>query len=216
MPTKPRLNFSCSAPRPTSTFDVHTNALGSLNLCETLDDTRSQTPQPLSVLPSTSMTSHFPSSSPSGLPALHLSLFNPLPPDDSTKSLPNISAVTRPPQIPAHNTVNEINIHPPVTVETYNHNVLHVGGFAMATRPLGPPQIRAPSRESSAEAEHWAAAVEYTATHKSNWKELAHWRGFIDWVCVYLFVTGSTLTPVFIVRAWESAIASCLANLVQT
>ena len=159
------------------------------------------------------MTSHFPSSSPSDLPALHLP---PLPLDDNTKRLRNVSTVTKHSEISTHSTLGDINNHAPVTAEASNHEDLHAGGIAVTTHSSGPPQVGAPKNEPSAEERHWAAAVEYTAMRTSNWREIGHWKGFIRWVCICLSVPGSALIPVFTVRAWGSTVASRLANLVQT
>lgn len=90
---------------------------------------------------------------------------------------------------------------PERSVATRSSGSLRVGKLSMVTRSSGPLQVGTPSKESSAEEAHWAAAVEYTATHESNWKEISHWRGFIRWVCVCLSVTGSTLIPMFTVSA---------------
>lgn len=226
VPPKPRLNFSHSAPRLGSTFDIHTNAIDSLDLCQPWEDPRSQTPLLSSVLPSVSMTSHCPSSTPISRPAPHLSAFTPFPPEDDTRSLETISRATEQPQIPTPTAFSDINDHTSALSETNIHATLHAGSIAqdspqdvtgseISVISSGSPQVDSPRKKSSMEAEHWAAAVEYTAARESSWKGLAHWRGFIRWVCVPLTVPRATLIPVITVQAGTCAVSGCLAILVQ-
>ena len=228
MPTKPRPNFSRNVSRFDSTFDSHTNALESLNLCETQKDMRSQTPPPFSVLPSTSMTSHYPSSSPtSSLPPLHLPALTPLPPDNNPGSLGNVSTATERPQTSVQNIFDDINDHTTAAVETNSHDVSQAGDTivdriqdvavskpSVVNHSSGSLRVEAPNKDSFAEEEHWAAAVEYSAMHESNWAHLGHWKGFILWVRVRLFVTRSTLILIITVQTWRSAVTDCLANVV--
>lgn len=60
----------------------------------------------------------------------------------------------------------------------------------MITRSFVPLQVVSPSKKSAAEDEHWAAGVEYTVMRESAWHELAHWKGFVLWVCVPVSVAG--------------------------
>ena len=228
VPPKPRLNFSRSAPRLASTFDIHTNAIESLDLCQSWEDPRSQTPLPSSVLPSVSMTSHCPSSTPISRPVPHLSAFTPLPPEDDTRSLETIPRATEHPQIPTPTALGDTSDHTRASAETNIHATSHTRSVALdsrqdvagseisvITRSSGSSQVDSARKNSSAEDEHWAAAVEYTATRESSWKGLAHWRGFIRWVCVPLTVTRGTLIPVITVQAGACAVGGCLAILVQ-
>jgi hypothetical protein len=172
------------------------------------------------------MTSHYSSSSPGSRSVHHLSAFTPLPPDDNTRSLGNISRATEHSQTSIRNDFGDINDHTRTTSETNIHATLHAGSIALGsrqvtgselsvtTRPSGLLELDSPGEGSSAEDEHWVAAVEFTATRESTWTELAHWRDFILWVRVPLSVIGGTLIPVIIVQAWECAVAGCLASLV--
>ena len=220
VPTKPRLNFSRSAPRLASTFDIHSNTIESLDFSQSWEDTRAQTPPPASVPLTASMTSHYPSSSPSSRPV------HQLPPDDNTRSLGNISRATEHPQIPTENAFGDINNHKRAVAETNTHSTLHAGSIALesrqvtgpelsvAIRPSGPLEVDSSQDQNSAEDAHWAAAVEFTAMRESSWTGLAHWKDFIAWVRVPMSVTGGTLNPVITVRVWKCADGGCLAILV--
>jgi hypothetical protein len=196
VPTKPRLKFSGSAPRLASTFDIHTEALESFNLSKTREETGSQTLPSSSVVPSTSMTSHCPSSSPSSRPALHPISSAPIPLDNNTRIL---SIATHSPHTPTQTTLGDTKYHAHGTTSTNNHEVLHAVGSTMdpgqgvavseppmVIRASGPPQRDASDNKGPPEAEHWAAAVDFTARQESNWREVRHWRGFVLWVCICL------------------------------
>ena len=194
VPTKPRLNFSCNAPRLASTFDIHTNAV---DLYQSREDTQSQTPPP------------------------HSSTFTSLPLDDNSTSLENIGRAIENPQTPTQKAIGGTNDHTRATTETDIHATLDFRRDptepkpSVTTRSFGPLQMVSPSQKSATEDEHWAAGVEYTATRESGWQDLAHWKGFVLWVCVPLSVTGGTLTlEITLVQVWGHTIGSCLASLV--
>lgn len=201
VPTKPRLNFSCSAPRLASTFDTNTNAV---DLYQSREDTQSQTPPP------------------------HLSALISLPSDDNSRSLENIGRAIEYPQTPAQKVFGGTNDHTRATTETdmdatldFRHDVTEPKPSVVA-RSFGPLQVDLPSKKksgpkekSAADDEHWAAAVKYTAMRESTWHQLAHWKGFVRWVCVPLSVTGGILTLVItLVQVWAHTVGGCLASLV--